>query len=385
MAAANTDKWRKKRSNFSTTLSSGVNNSVATIPLTSVSGLATDTAVTLTINRVDADGEPTPSLMERITGVVSSNDIATALRGQDNTSAKSHSAGAVVEELWEGDTWNDAVDSFLVSHNQDGTLKSLTDQVLITPMITTSIDDANGNEVIKITATGSAVNEITIANAATGNAPVISATGGDTDIDLTLTAKGAGKTNISNNDLNLVETDANIQVNDVDPWRTITLMPGFLKPTTTAGAGAAETVEAGTNDIDYDVLPFDASTDESAFANFQMPDSWDAGVIQFRYIWTNAGGGAAETVEFELAGRSYANDDAIDQAVGTAVAVSDTWIAQGDIHISAWSGDVTLAGTPGAGELVHLEITRDVSDDNLTGDARLIAVQIRWKQAQFTD
>jgi hypothetical protein len=38
----------------------------------------------------------------------------------------------------------------------------------------------------------SAVNELTIANAATGNAPEIAATGDDTDIDLKLTPKGAG-------------------------------------------------------------------------------------------------------------------------------------------------------------------------------------------------
>ena len=39
------------------------------------------------------------------------------------------------------------------------------------------INDSNGNEAIKFVATGSAVNEITVTNAATGNAPTISATG----------------------------------------------------------------------------------------------------------------------------------------------------------------------------------------------------------------
>lgn len=57
---------------------------------------------------------------------------------------------------------------------------------------TAGIYDTNGNEEILFTATGSAVNELTIANAATGNAPVISTTGGDTNIGLTLTPKGTG-------------------------------------------------------------------------------------------------------------------------------------------------------------------------------------------------
>jgi len=54
------------------------------------------------------------------------------------------------------------------------------------------IADANGNEEIKFVATAGAVNELTVTNAATGNGPAISATGGDTNIDLNLAAKGTG-------------------------------------------------------------------------------------------------------------------------------------------------------------------------------------------------
>jgi|TARA_A100000172_G_scaffold35442_1_gene21548 hypothetical protein len=57
----------------------------------------------------------------------------------------------------------------------------------------TGIIDESGNEQITFTTTGSAVNEFTVANAATGNAPAISATGGDTNIDLNLTPKGTGR------------------------------------------------------------------------------------------------------------------------------------------------------------------------------------------------
>ena len=53
--------------------------------------------------------------------------------------------------------------------------------------------DENSNEQISFTTSGSAVNEFTIANAGTGNAPNISATGGDTNIDLNLTPKGVGR------------------------------------------------------------------------------------------------------------------------------------------------------------------------------------------------
>ena len=55
---------------------------------------------------------------------------------------------------------------------------------------TYGIIDENANEQIKFSTTASATNEITIANAAAGNSPVISATGGDTNVGFTLTPKG---------------------------------------------------------------------------------------------------------------------------------------------------------------------------------------------------
>lgn len=55
-----------------------------------------------------------------------------------------------------------------------------------------TIVDANGNEIIKIPATTSAVNEITIKNAATGSAPEINPTGDDTNINLEMNPKGTG-------------------------------------------------------------------------------------------------------------------------------------------------------------------------------------------------
>ena len=61
------------------------------------------------------------------------------------------------------------------------------------------INDENGNEQIIFQTTSSAVNQFDIANAATGNAPEISATGGDTNIDLKLTPKGSGQVVIDGN------------------------------------------------------------------------------------------------------------------------------------------------------------------------------------------
>ncbi len=61
------------------------------------------------------------------------------------------------------------------------------------------IEDGNGNEVLKGgVATASAVNEVTVTNAATGSGPTIAATGGDTNVPLNLAGKGTGATAITN-------------------------------------------------------------------------------------------------------------------------------------------------------------------------------------------
>ena len=62
------------------------------------------------------------------------------------------------------------------------------------------INDENGNEQIIFQTTSSAVNQLDITNAATGNPPKISATGGDTNIDLDLEAKGTGHLTVRGND-----------------------------------------------------------------------------------------------------------------------------------------------------------------------------------------
>ena len=69
---------------------------------------------------------------------------------------------------------------------------TLTNKTLTAPAIGTSILDTNANELIKLTATGSAVNEITLANAAADNDPRITLSGTSTNIGLEVLPKGTG-------------------------------------------------------------------------------------------------------------------------------------------------------------------------------------------------
>jgi hypothetical protein len=116
-------------------------------------------------------------------------------------------------------------------------IQTLTNKTLTSPIIN-EIDDANSNEQIKFTATASAVNEFTVTNAATGNAPEISATGGDTNIDLKITPKGSGKINLDGIKFPNADGSAN-QVLKTDGSGNLsfaTPSAGFSGSTTTSSA-----------------------------------------------------------------------------------------------------------------------------------------------------
>lgn len=119
--AANTDKFKKLSRKWTGQIGLGgvANASVTTIPLSSTTNLPTDTAVVVTIDRVDVNGKATPTLEESVIGVVSGNNLVDCVRGAEGT-AQAHSAGAVVEVLVNAKTWNDMIDGFLAEHSQLG-------------------------------------------------------------------------------------------------------------------------------------------------------------------------------------------------------------------------------------------------------------------------
>lgn len=147
--------------------------------------------------------------------------------------------------------------------------------------------------------------------------------------------------------------------------------------TTTNGAPIADR-ELVTNDVMVKTASFDTTTSESVQFWHTFEENWDAGTVQFKLVWTNQSGGAAETIDFDLAGRSYANDDAIDQAMGTAQNVTDTWIAQNDMHYTGFSSAITLGGTPADGQPNVFKLSRDTASDDLTGDAEVLGVILRY-------
>lgn len=178
---------------FITTLSTTISSGATTVPLTSFTGLTNGTTFVGII-------EPGGAKEQTFTGIVNtgSSEIDTVFwtRGSN----VSHTAGVTIVDYVTGTAFNMLSRAMGVGHTQTGAHKA--SLPLTTPQVTTSINDANGNEVIKTPATASATNEVTITNAPNGTAPKMAASGSsDTDIALNLQGKGKGSVQINGTDI----------------------------------------------------------------------------------------------------------------------------------------------------------------------------------------
>jgi hypothetical protein len=157
--------------------------------------------------------------------------------------------------------------------------------------------------------------------------------------------------------------------------RTLYIHAVSFTPRTTNGPAQGLT-ELATNDVMLRTLDFDQTTEEGAGILYWMPKSYNGSTVTFQPIWTAAAGSGG--VVWSLGARAFANDDALDQAMGTAQTSTDTLIATGDMHVGPESSAITIAGTPAAEVPVYFEIRRVVGNgsDTLTGDAKLIGIKI---------
>ena len=299
--------------------------------------------------------------------------------------------------------------------------QTLTNKTLTSPKVGTSILDTNGNELAKVTATSSAVNEFTIANAATGNDPTLSATGGDSNIDIAIKPKGTGESVFGTGAASAAITssgahDLILDTNSGTNSGTITITDGSNGDITIApnGTGVAKAVDAGdatgaikiagketiwvpavamypnstsgcadiaqtelSNGPELKTLDFDKDSDEFAQFAVAFPKSWNEGTVTFQAFFT-ANSTNTGTTAWALQGVALADNGDLNTAFGTAVlptakAMSGT---ANDLAVTAESGAVTIAGSPSTDEYVFFQISRDVSADSLTADAKLLGIKL---------
>ena len=247
----------------------------------------------------------------------------------------------------------------------DGT-QTLTNKTLTSPIIGTSILDTNSNELLKLTATGSAINELTLANAATGNGPIVSATSSsDSNVDININPLGTGVLKSGTAAVKIAGTE------------TIWVPASAMYGSTTNGADAQQ-VETTATRPDLKVLDYDASTAEYAQFAIAMPKSWNLGTVTFQYFWAPSNTNTGNCI-MGLQGVSVSNDDTADVVFGTAQEVTDAGGgAVEDVLVSSVSSAMTIAGTPADDDLTFFQLYRDAADgsDTFTGDARLMGIKL---------
>ena len=243
--------------------------------------------------------------------------------------------------------------------------QTLTNKTLTAPKIGTNILDTNGNELINLTATGSAVNEITIANAGTGvTGPVISATG-ETNVGININPKGTGVLNSGGSAVKIAGKE------------TMWVPASAMYASTTNGAAPAQ-VETTALRPDMKVMDFADSADDHAQFSVAFPKSWNEGTITYQCFWTPSTTNTGNCI-FGLQGVAVGDGDTIDVAFGTAVNITDAGIGTvEDQQVSAESSAVTIAGSPAVDQQTYFQIFRDANAgaDTYTGVARLLGIKI---------
>ena len=247
--------------------------------------------------------------------------------------------------------------------------QTLTNKTLTSPIIGTSILDTNSNQLALLSATSSAVNEITLANAATGNNPTITASGDDSNVGIALQTKGTGV-------IQAEDSGGNVSAVKIAGKETIWVPATAMYGASTNG-GDAQQVETTATRPDMKVLDFDAGTDEFAQFSVAFPKSWNAGTVTYQVYWTPGSTNTGDCI-FGLQGVSCGDSDTIDVAYGTAVTVTDAGIGTvEDQQISSESGAVTITNAA-VGEQVYFQLYRDANagGDTFSADARVLGIRL---------
>ena len=247
--------------------------------------------------------------------------------------------------------------------------QTLTNKTLTSPIIGTSILDTNSNQLALLSATSSAVNEITLANAATGNNPTITASGDDSNVGIALQTKGTGV-------IQAEDSGGNVSAVKIAGKETIWVPATAMYGASTNGADAQQ-VETTATRPDMKVLDFDAGTDEFAQFSVAFPKSWNAGTVTYQVYWTPGSTNTGDCI-FGLQGVSCGDSDTIDVAYGTAVTVTDAGIGTvEDQQITSESGAVTITNAA-VGEQVYFQLYRDANagGDTFSADARVLGIRL---------
>lgn len=193
--------------------------------------------------------------------------------------------------------------------------------------------------------------------------------------------KYACKANGSNNYLAL---ESQIPVVNSGNRKATFYHKDFILPTTAPGADNG-TVVLTTNETAYRSFamgfsPVTGNVSGRLLVNWIPPGNWNGSTITAKIYWVQ-GGSATGDVKFEVDARSFADNETLDAAFGTAQSVTDSALNDTTkLAVTSATSAITVGGTPAAGELVVLRLTRLGGDaaDTLNRSVLIVGIQITY-------
>lgn len=158
----------------------------------------------------------------------------------------------------------------------------------------------------------------------------------------------------------------------------IAIMAGSMRPSASGGSGVLTSVATSANQPDIITLDFHQSTQQHAQFSIPFPKRWNRGTITARFRWSHTSTITNFGCVWGIQAVAVSDDEAINQAYGTAVEVTDTGGTTNRLYVSSETAAFTVANTPADGDTVFFRVYRKAADaaDTLAVLARLHGVDL---------
>lgn len=158
----------------------------------------------------------------------------------------------------------------------------------------------------------------------------------------------------------------------------IPIMAGSMQPSASGGSGVLTNIATSANQPDVQTLNFHQSTQQHAQFAIPLPKRWNRGTITARFRWSHAATTTNFGVVWGIQAVAVGDDEAINQAYGTAVEVTDTGGTTNRLYVTSETAAFTVANTPADGDTVFFRVYRKAADaaDTLAIVARLHGVDL---------
>ena len=158
----------------------------------------------------------------------------------------------------------------------------------------------------------------------------------------------------------------------------IPIMAGSMMPSASGGCGVLTNIATSANQPDIQTLNFNQTTQQHAQFAIPFPKRWNHGTIAARFRWSHASTTTNFGTVWGIQAVAVGDNEAINQAYGTAVEVTDTGGTTNRLYVTSETSAMTVAGTPVDGDTVFFRVYRKAADgaDTLAIAARLHGVDL---------